>query len=103
MVVESAESPERPTGIKTDVLRVIVQLIPAGDEARISELGRLVIANITRDPSWSNEYGDLADYVIRGHRRRSDSFWTLVCKAIEGIEPTPLSVPTTQSEPRHNE
>lgn len=62
-------------------LRVIVQIVPFGDESRVRELGRLNISNIT-EPSAANEYGAVADYVVRGHRR-SDGFWALVRSALE--------------------
>lgn len=62
-------------------LRVIVQVVPFGDESRVREVGRLNISNITV-PEPSNEHGAIADYIVRGHRR-SDGFWALVRTALE--------------------
>lgn len=76
-------------------LRVTVEIVPLGDESRKRELGRMDISNITYDRTKENEYGEIADYIVRsegrsaynvrGHRR-SNGFWTLVRKALNSDE-----------------
>ena len=63
-------------------LRVTVEIVPFGDESLKREIGRLNISNITYDRTRENEYGEISDYIVKGHRR-SDGFWELVRKAIE--------------------
>lgn len=65
-------------------LRVIVQIVPFGDEERVREIGRLDISNTTYVGTSENEYGNVCDYVVRGHRR-SDGFWPLVRKALDAL------------------
>lgn len=61
-------------------LRVIVQIVPAGDEVHAREIGRMNISNITI-PRDENENGEVSDYVVRGHRRKA-GFWELIRKAL---------------------
>ncbi len=61
-------------------LRVIVQIVPFGDESKARELGRLDISNITA-PTPTTPAGTMADYIVRGHRRE-DGFWALIRKVL---------------------
>lgn len=56
-------------------LRVIVQIVPKGEEARAKEIGRVEIVNIT-EPEEIARTG-LDEYIVRGHRR-TDGFWALL-------------------------
>lgn len=67
-------------------LRVTVEIVPFGDESKKRVLDVMNISNITFDRRWENEYGNVADYVVRGHRREA-GFWELVRKALDQWKP----------------
>ncbi len=62
-------------------LRVTVEIVPYGDESRKRLLDVMNIELITHDLCWKNEYGEVADYRVRGHRR-SAGFWELIKRAL---------------------
>lgn len=62
-------------------LRVTVEIVPFGDKSQKRTLGVINISNVTYDPSWENEYGEVSDYEIKGHRR-SAGFWELIRKVL---------------------
>lgn len=64
------------------VLRIIVELVPLENEQDKREIGRLEFFNVTAEPNWDNEYGDIAEYRVRGHRRTS-GFWALLRQAVD--------------------
>lgn len=65
-------------------LRVTVEIVPFGDESRKRTLDVMNISNVT-EPCWENDYCDIADYTVKGHRRKA-GFWELIKKALERSE-----------------
>jgi hypothetical protein len=63
------------------MLRVTVEIVPRGVESRASVIGRLEVANVTEEYDSDNEYGEIADYRVRGFRR-SEGFWKLIERAV---------------------
>jgi hypothetical protein len=62
-------------------LRVTVEIVPCGDESRKRVLDVMNIENITHNLCWENEYGEVSDYRVRGHRR-SAGFWELIKRVL---------------------
>lgn len=62
-------------------LRVTVEIIPFGDESKKKVLDVMNISNITT-PSWENDYGEVSDYIVRGHKRKA-GFWELIKKVLD--------------------
>lgn len=63
-------------------LRLTIEIVPFGDETKKRHLETLDISNITDNPSWENEYGNVSDYIVRGHHR-DRGYWKLIAKIAE--------------------
>lgn len=70
-------------------LRVIVQIIPYGDESRMKEIGRLNISNVGPVPQPDTYAYRIVDggteWVDFVTHKRADGFWVLIHKALTSM------------------
>lgn len=76
-------------------LRVILQIVPRGDETQVREIGRLDINNMGRDTSGLSHYeilnlsrGEAGQYQREILHDREDGAWRLVEAAIKYLDIT---------------
>lgn len=91
------------------MLRVLLQILPSGDECRTREIGRLEIANVY-------EFADVSDYswqlfhngkpfksgVLGGHHRKTGA-WRLVRRVLSSLNLRELPVAQAETAPEAEE